>query len=81
MTKLLEHLDIPAAVRDLQYKDLKERLKTNPKDTLFKDCFYNKNKSNKNSSLFYIFCDAKTYGDIVSEDMLAAIKKNLKPDK
>ena len=78
VTKLLEHLDIPAAVRDLQYKDLKERLKTNPKDTLFKDCFYNKNKSNKNSSLFYIFCDAENYGDIVSDDMLAAIKKNLK---
>lgn len=78
VTKLLEHLDIPAAVRDLQYKDLWERLKTNPKDTLFKDCFYNKHRSNNNSSLFYLFCDAEKYGDIVSEDMLAAIKKNLK---
>ena len=72
---LLDHLDIPVAVRNRQYKLLKERLRAHPKDTLFKDCFYNKNKNNKNSSLFYLFCDAKTYGDIVSEDMLAAVKK------
>ena len=75
--KILEHLDIPSEVKDRQYKLLEEQFRKNSNYTLFKECCWNKNAPD--STLIYIFCDAKKYGDIVSEDMLTAMQQWMRP--
>ena len=75
--KILEHLDIPSEVKDRQYKLLEEQFRKNSNYNLFKECCWNKNSPD--STLFYIFCDAKKYGDIVSEDMLTAMQQWVRP--
>ena len=76
---MLEHLDIPSEVMNLQYKLLKGQFRKNQKNSSFNETFYRGNRALV-SSLFYICCYANTHGDIVTEEMLAAIKENVNHD-
>ena len=75
--KILEHLDIPSEVKHRQYKLLEEQFRKNPEFSLFKDCCWEKNSLD--SSLLYLFFDAKKYGDIVPEDLCTEIQKFSRP--